>query len=122
MRKKILVIEDSPTKMILLSNRIRHGGYEVIAASDGATGLYKMKQEKPDLVITDIVMPGMDGFEVCRHAKAEEELKNIPIVFITSSAYKWDADKYKEAGADGFIDNPYEGNALIEEIDKFLKG
>lgn len=122
MRKKILVIEDSPTKMILLSNRLRNGGYEVIAASDGATGLHKMREEKPDLVITDIIMPGMDGFELCRHAKADEELKKIPVVFITSSAYKWNADKCKEAGADGFIDNPYEGDALIQEIGRFLKG
>lgn len=121
MGKKILVIEDSPTKTILLSNRIRQGGYEVLSAADGATGLYKMRQEKPDMVITDIVMPGMDGFEVCRLAKADPELKKIPVVFITSSAYKWDSNKYREAGADGFIENPYESNFLIEEIKKFLK-
>lgn len=121
MAKKILIIEDSPTIVSLLRNRIEDSGYETIAANDGESGLQMIKEKMPDLIILDVKMPGMDGFEVCRIVKGDPNIKDIPIVFVTASAQKSDIEKYREVGGSGYITKPYEGKALVDEIKKVLK-
>lgn len=121
MAGKILVIEDNLATVNMLITRLEWAGYKVIAALDGETGLIKMKQEKPDVVLLDIRMPGMDGFEVCRKAKSDPALKKIPIIFLTTASQESDIKRGKEAGGDGYITKPYEGRALIEEVSKFIK-
>lgn len=119
--KKILVVEDSPTILCLVTDLLEYNGYKVVSANDGEAGLSKMKEAKPDLVVLDIRLPGMDGYQVCRIAKSDPELKNIPIIFLTTSAQKREIEKGKEAGADGYVTKPYEGKGLVEEIGKFFK-
>lgn len=119
--KKILVVEDSPTILCLVIDLLEYNGYKVVSANDGETGLSKMKEAKPDLVVLDIRLPGMDGYQVCCIAKSDPELKNIPIIFLTTSAQKREIEKAKEVGADGYVTKPYEGKGLVEEIDKFFR-
>ena len=121
MSKKILIVEDNATLVSLMRARLENSGYEVISAEEGEEGLRSMKEEKPDLVILDIKLPIMDGFEVCRLAKNNPELKSIPIIFVTALAQEQDLKKGKEVGGDGYITKPYDGNNLLDEIGKFLK-
>ncbi len=121
MAKKILIIEDSAIAVSLLKARIEASGFETVAAADGTEGLAKIKSEKPDLVILDVRMPGMDGFEVCRLAKSDPQTKGIPILFVTAVNQQKDIQRGKEAGGDGYITKPYDGKVLITEINKFLK-
>ncbi len=121
MAKKILVIEDSVITGDLLKQRLEERGYETIVSYDGADGLAKIKDEKPDLVILDVRMPGMDGFEVCRLAKADPQTKDIPIIFVTTASQQKDLARGKEVGGDGYITKPYDGKLIITEINKLLK-
>lgn len=118
---KILIIEDSPTIGSLLTERLKASKFEVISAENGKVGLDKIRTLKPDLVLLDVFMPEMNGYEVCRIAKSDPELKNIPIVFLTACAQDADIEKGRAAGGDGYLTKPYEGKALITEIQRLLK-
>lgn len=120
MSKKVLIIDDSNVTCNLLSERIKSGGYEAISVNDGEQGLELMRKELPNLVILDIRMPGMDGFEVCRIAKEDPKIKHIPIIFVTTAGQKKDIDRGKELGASGYIVKPYDGRMLVEEIKKLI--
>lgn len=121
MAKKILIIEDSITTVGLLQSRLEAVGYEVISAFEGQSGLDLMKTKKPDLVLLDVRMPGMDGYEVCRIAKNDPQLKHIPIIFVTTAAQEKDIKKGKEVGGDSYMTKPYDGRELLNEVNKFLK-
>jgi DNA-binding response OmpR family regulator len=121
MAKKILIIEDSPTTIEMLEYRLKNSGYDVISADNGETGLAKIKTEKPDLVVLDVRMPGMDGFEVCKLSKKDPETKDIPIVFLTTAIQQKHKEKGKEVGADGYITKPFDGKEMLDQIKKFLK-
>ena len=121
MQKKILIIEDSAVTVSMLTARIETEGYQVISAEDGTKGLDMMRQDNPDLVILDIRMPGMDGFEVCRIAKNDLQLKKIPIIIVTTATQEKDKQKGKDLGADLYITKPYDGQQLLREIDNILK-
>ncbi|MDD5432519.1 MAG: response regulator [Candidatus Omnitrophica bacterium] len=121
MAKRILLIEDSQTTVALLKERIEAANYEVLAAYNGEDGLKQMKDLKPDLVLLDVRMPGIDGFEVCRIAKDDPEIKSIPIIFVTTAAQEVDVEKGKKLLAEGYITKPYEGKELVKEIRRVLK-
>ena len=121
MKKKILVIEDDNTTVDLLTMRLEHSGFEVSSANNGKDGLKKIHEEKPDLVLLDVFMPVMNGFETCRQAKQDEEIKHIPIVFLTTASQESQIEEGKKAGADGHIIKPYLGSGLVEKIKEYLK-
>ncbi|MEI7752590.1 MAG: response regulator, partial [Candidatus Omnitrophota bacterium] len=85
MLKKILVVDDEPVVVTLLKSRIESRGFKVEIATEGASAIEKAKEWRPDLILLDIVMPGMDGFEICRRLKATKELAAIPVVLFTAS-------------------------------------
>ena len=120
MAKKILIIDDSVVTVSMLTERVQFGGYEVISANSGEQGLEMVRRELPNLVILDIRMPGMDGFEVCRLIKGDLATKDIPVVFVTTATQKKDLDKGKEVGCSGYITKPYDGKLLLEEIKKLI--
>jgi len=116
----ILVVEDSPTQAEQLRSLLVDAGYTVSVADNGRKALAVAVVEPPTLVITDIVMPEMDGYELCSAIKAEARLKDIPVVMVTSLAGIQDIAKSLECGADNFIRKPYEPKTLLTRIEYIL--
>lgn len=119
-KKKILVVDDmiQLTKALVFS--LKAEGYDAIMATSGEEGLEKTKQEKPDLIILDIMMPGMDGLEVCQKLKEDEELKSIPIILFTAKNQKSDVVEGMKVGADDYVVKPYKFEVLHGKIQKLI--
>lgn len=120
MLKKILLVDDEPHIIIMLANRIKHAGYEIITAGDGQEGLEKARKEKPDLIILDVMLPKLDGYKVCRMLKFDEKYKQIPIIMFTARAQKIDKETAENVGADGYITKPFEPQILLDKIKELL--
>ena len=120
MSKKILVVDDEAELSKAIIIRLKTLGYEVISAQDGQEGLEKAKNENPDLIVLDILMPKMDGYEVCRMLKFDEKYKSIPIIMLTARAKDIDKVMGKKVGADDYITKPFETEELIDKIKKHL--
>jgi len=120
MSKKILVVEDTEDNRQILRDLLGMAGYEMIEANDGAEGVNQATQHKPDLILMDIQMPVMDGYEATRRIKANPELKAIPIVAVTSYALSGDEDKAREAGCDGYIAKPFSPRQMLAKVREVL--
>ncbi|MEJ5365777.1 MAG: response regulator [Desulfosoma sp.] len=116
----ILVVEDSLTQAVRLQGLLEHNGYRVTTAADGAEALSLLERMTPTLVISDIVMPGMDGYELCRRIKSEPKTTDIPVILVTQLSEPEDILKGLECGADNFITKPYEENFLLSRIQYIL--
>ncbi|STX38538.1 response regulator [Legionella feeleii] len=117
----ILIVEDSPTQYVTLSYLLEKQGYQYIVKTNGKEALQTVEQQKPDLIISDVFMPEMDGFELCKIIKDDKELKNIPIILMTSVEGVDEIGKGLEAGADNFIYKPYQPEFLLNRIHLILK-
>ena len=122
MLKKILFVEDEPDQIMMFKMRLEANDFEVITARDGEEGLKKLYDERPDLVLLDIIMPRMDGYEVCRRIKGNPETKDIPILIISASGVEDAEAKCLAAGAYDYIRKPCESNELVAKIKKALAG
>jgi len=118
MSKRILIAEDSPTQAQRAKLILESDEYEVLLAENGRIGLETALAEKPDLIVSDIVMPEMDGYEMCRKLKEKEETQAIPVVMLTTKGDIMDIIMGLGAGADNFITKPYEGAYLLSQIEK----
>ena len=118
MSKRILIAEDSPTQAQRAKLILESDEYEVLLAENGRIGLETALAEKPDLIVSDIVMPEMDGYEMCRKLKEKEETQAIPVVMLTTKGDIMDIIMGLGAGADNFITKPYEGAYLLSRIEK----
>ena len=118
MAKKILVIDDEPQIVEICSDYIKAAGYEVISAANGIEGLLKARQEKPDLIVLDIMMPEMDGFEFCRTIRREND---VPIIMLTARVEETDKLIGLELGADDYITKPFSPRELVARIRVVLK-
>ena len=114
---EILAVEDSPTQAEHLRYLLEEGGYTVTVASNGLLALDAARRRKPSLIISDIVMPQMDGYQLCREIKFDPQLKDIPVVLITSLSSPQDVIKGLECGADSFIRKPYDEKYLLSRIE-----
>ncbi len=119
MSKKVLVVDDEQDIQKVVVARIRRFGYDVIAASDGQEALNKMISEKPDLVLLDIMLPGMSGFEVSRMIKSNDLIKNIPVIFLSASVEDLQK-KAEDNQADDFLGKPFNPDELRQKIEKFI--
>lgn len=117
---KILIAEDSLTQAVKLQFILQKNGYKVSLARNGREALEKVREEKPDIVVTDIVMPEMDGYELCRHIKFDEILKNTPVILLTTLSDPKDIIKGLECRADAFITKPYREEFLLSRINYIL--
>ena len=118
---RILIVEDHNFMRQLLTSRLKANGYDVVIASDGIEGLSKALQEKPDLVILDINLPGINGFEVGIKLKADPRTKTIPLIFVSARGEGEDIFKaISEIGAECYIIKPFTSEKLLEEVKKAL--
>ena len=118
-KKKILVIDDTDWNRDLLV-QLLEDDYDILQAVDGAEGVRKAEQEKPDLILMDLGMPVMDGWEATRKIKANDALKHIPIIAVTSHAMVGDEIDARKAGCDDYLPKPIDEQLLLEKIKKFL--
>jgi len=117
--KKILLIEDEEIIINLLQRKLEKEGYEMRVARDGQEGLEKMKEAKPDLVLLDIIMPKMGGFEVMEEMQKEAELKKIPVIIISNSGQPVELDRAKELGVrDWLIKTEFDPQEVLEKVKK----
>ena len=121
MTAQILVVDDVPANIKLLEAKLTSEYYEVITATDGFEALEKAKTFKPDLMLLDVMMPGMDGFEACQKLKNDPELSHIPVVMVTALSEKSDRLKGLEAGADDFITKPINDMALFARVKSLVR-
>ena len=120
MKTKILLIEDNEENRYLTTFLLEAHGFEVVCAETGPAGIALAARERPDLILLDIQLPGMDGHEVARLLKADAQLKEIPIVAVTSYAMVGDREKVYAAGAEGYIEKPINPETFISEVQQFL--
>ncbi len=119
--KKILVVDDEEMTTQLAKVFLERQGFEVVCAYDGEEGIRLAHSEHPDLILLDITIPKVDGFEVCRQLKSEDEFRQIPILMFTGSDLSRDIARGHEVGADEYIVKPFSGKALVATIRKHLK-
>ena len=113
---RILVVEDSPTVLYLMAEASAQGGYEVLKATDGMEALRMAAQEKPSLVLLDVILPKLNGYQVCRRLKAEPATASIPVVMITSKGKNTDRHWGLEQGADDYVVKPFQAHELLSVI------
>jgi len=118
----ILIVDDSPTQAALLEQVLFAHGYRVVGARNGNEALQAIRARRPDLVISDIMMPEMDGFELCRRIRGAEEMMSIPIILLTHLNDPGHVLRSLEAGADYFVSKPYSNKLLLSRIDAVLQG
>ena len=121
MAKKILIIDDEKDFIDTLAERLAAKGFKIIEAFNGKDGLEKAHTEKPDMILLDIIMPEMNGYDVCRKLKLDESYKNIPIIMLTAKFQPNDVDFGKEMGADAYLTKPLELTALSHKINALLR-
>ncbi|HYL00348.1 MAG TPA: response regulator [Steroidobacteraceae bacterium] len=119
--KKILLIEDNELNRDMLSRRLHKRGYEVVMAVDGETGVAMARTEAPALILMDVSLPGIDGWEATRQLKAAPETRHIPIVALTAYVTPGDREKARVAGCDEFDTKPIELPRLLGKIESLLK-
>jgi two-component system, cell cycle response regulator DivK len=120
MGKRILVIEDQEDNRQILRDLLTNADFEVIEAVDGETGLAAASAHPPDLVLMDIQLPGLDGYEATRRIKADAALRVIPVIAVTSYGLAGDAEKARAAGCDDYISKPYSPRQLLAKVREYL--
>ncbi|MDW7999204.1 MAG: response regulator [Thermodesulfovibrio sp.] len=119
--RKVLVIEDNTDNLRLITYALKRAGYEVVYAQTGEEGVEKALKEKPFFIIMDINLPGIDGLEATKRIRALEEVKDIPIIAMTSYAMVGDREKMLSAGCNGYLEKPIDPLTVVDSIHKFLK-
>jgi two-component system, cell cycle response regulator DivK len=120
MTKRILVIEDTEDNRQIVRDLLTSAGYELVEAVDGEEGVEMAAKEKPDLILMDIQLPKMDGYEATRRIKADPDLRATPILAVTSYALSGDEEKTRAAGCDGYIAKPFSPRQLLGKVREFL--
>jgi two-component system alkaline phosphatase synthesis response regulator PhoP len=120
MGKKILLVDDEPDALEIYAMRLEVAGYQIIKAEDGEKALALAKTEKPDLIILDLMLPKIEGFDVCRSLKFDDEYKNIPIVILSALIQASDKQKATDAGANDFFSKPVDFNVFLKRLKELM--
>ena len=119
-KKKVLIVEDEESLLKLESILLTSKGYDVRGVSNGQEALDAIAEEKPDLVLLDIMLPEIDGFEVCQRVKDDPETRDIPVIMLTAKKSREDMARGEKVGADWYITKPFKSVMVIETIQRFL--
>ena len=120
MSKKVLIVEDIEDNRQILRDLLAAAGYDMVEAYDGAEGLAKAAEHKPDLILMDIQMPVMDGYEATRRIKADPALRAIPVIAVTSYALSGDEEKARTAGCDGYVAKPFSPRQMLAKVREII--
>jgi len=120
MKRKLLLVEDEPTAIRITKYALERAGYEVLVAGNGPEGLRKAREERPDLIILDVMLPGLDGFQVCLDLRAHSQTSGIPILMLSAKAAKSDSDTGLKVGADSYLAKPAAPAELLRRIEALL--
>ncbi len=119
---KVLIADDDPTILMLLRVNLEMEGYEVVSAANGSEAIERAREEVPDLMILDVMMPGMDGWEASRQMREFPALSDIPIIFLSARAQETDIQKGRDSGAMEYVTKPFDPPALMETVARVLTG
>jgi len=119
-KTRVLVVDDAPDVVKMLSLMLRTRGFEVLKAYRGIEGFKVAKRELPDVVLLDIMMPDIDGYEVYRRLRLEEETKGIPVIFVSAKGEDEDVAKGLSCGAQGYIVKPFKAAVLVDKINEVI--
>jgi len=119
---RVLIVDDSPTEMHILSNMMEKMGHAVITAENGELGVSTAKETKPDLILMDVVMPGLNGFQATRQLNKSEETKDIPVIIVSTKDQATDKMWGQRQGARGYVTKPVVEEELLEAINTVLHG
>ncbi len=118
--KTILIVDDEPDMVYALRMQLEAEGYRVLTAGDGREGLERVRKDRPDLVVLDLMLPKMDGYRVCRMLKFDQKFCDVPIIMFTARAQESDEKTGYEVGADAYVTKPFEPRVLLDTIRRFL--
>jgi DNA-binding response OmpR family regulator len=119
---RIVVADDDVDVRMLVALKLRHSGYDVVDVGDGAAAVEACRDERPDLVVLDLMMPVMSGLEACRAIKAEPGLADVPVVLLTARAQNTDVDAGLAVGADAYVTKPFSPKELAARVESLLGG
>jgi CheY-like chemotaxis protein len=119
-QKRVLLVEDNEDNLVVYRTILEHVGFIVIEARDGEEGVSRARSERPDIILMDISIPKMDGWEATQRLKADGETAAIPIIALTAHALEEDRLKAIRAGCDGYLAKPVEPRRVVEEVEKFI--
>jgi len=120
MTKRILVVEDTEDNRQIIRDLLSSAGYDLMEAQDGAEGVEMAKSQRPDLILMDIQLPVLDGYEATRRIKADPALSHIPVIAVTSYALSGDEAKTRAAGCDGYVAKPFSPRQLLQKVREYL--
>lgn len=120
MPKKVLIVDDEADLVETLKFRLEATGYAVASAGDGQEGLKRVREETPDLILLDVMMPKMDGYQMCRLLKFDAKFKDIPIIMLTARGQEQDKVTGQQVGADAYMTKPFDSKALLAKIEEFI--
>ncbi len=120
MSKRVLVVEDHEDNMRIMSDMLSSAGYEVIKAVTGVEGVAMAESHNPDLILMDIMLPGLDGYEATRRIKDNAALRHIPVIAVTSYAMDGEESKAEEAGCDAYFSKPVSPRTLLAKVREYI--
>ena len=120
MKKRVLIVDDEVDLVETLKFKLEASGFEALTAYDGLEALSKAKNDKPDLILLDIMLPKLNGYQICRELKSDDKYKHIPIIMLTAKAQESDKFWGLETGADEYVTKPFDSNQLVELIKRHL--
>ena len=119
-KQRVLVVDDEPSIAKILRKQLEVAGFEVSVAVDGAEGLVKVREFRPEVVVLDVMLPKLNGHQVCATLKQDAELKHIPVLMLTAKAQRKDQDEGLQSGADAFLTKPFQLEELLGQVRRLL--
>ncbi len=119
---KILVVEDNAFNLELVTDLLEAAGHTVLAAGDGTSGVQVARREQPGLILMDVSLPGINGYEATRLLQADQTTNSIPVVMVSAHALKEDEEKFREAGASGYLSKPIDTRKFVQVVEGYLAG